>query len=126
MKTEDYIFVVCFFLAILGFIGLPLGLVFLLLNMLDAAVWSFLGAIGALSLCGLLDAIFGDGDVIDDSCGYVSNNCYSNGLTDGANESSNENIIMLKDTHCAACGAPLEDDTCSYCKTKAVIYKKIR
>lgn len=124
MKTEDYIFVVCFFLAILGVISLPLMLVFLFLNMLSAAVWSFIGGIVALSLCALLDAIFGD--VIDDSGGYVSNNCYSNGFTDGANKSSNENITMLKDTHCSSCGAPLEDDTCSYCKTKAVIYKKIR
>lgn len=121
MKTEDYIFGVCFFLAILGFIGSPLGLVFLFLNMLYAAVWSFLGAVGALSICGFLCAMFGDGVDSDDYYYHSVNSDY-----ESKSEDNSEKIIIIKNTRCCACGAPLEDDTCSYCNTKAVIYKKIR
>lgn len=33
--------------------------------------------------------------------------------------------IVIKNTRCSACGAPLEDEVCRYCGTRAVIYKTI-
>lgn len=33
--------------------------------------------------------------------------------------------IVITDTRCSACGAPLEDEVCGYCGTRAVIYKTI-
>ena len=33
--------------------------------------------------------------------------------------------IVITDTRCSACGAPLEDEVCRYCGTRAVIYKTI-
>lgn len=43
-------------------------------------------------------------------------------------ESSTEpekKTIVITDTRCSACGAPLEDEVCRYCGTRAVIYKTI-
>lgn len=34
--------------------------------------------------------------------------------------------VILSETHCSSCGAPLKDDTCSYCGSKSVVYKKIK
>lgn len=37
-----------------------------------------------------------------------------------------EKIIVLKDTKCPHCGAPLDNpDRCEYCDTPTVLYKKI-
>ena len=34
-------------------------------------------------------------------------------------------MIALDDTHCPACGAPLDSpDRCSYCRSRIVLYKK--
>lgn len=33
--------------------------------------------------------------------------------------------IVITETRCPACGAPLEDEVCGYCGTRVVIYKTI-
>ena len=33
--------------------------------------------------------------------------------------------ILITNTRCSGCGAPLKDDTCEFCGKKAIIYKKI-
>lgn len=114
---KDWQFALIILFGLLGFVSLPFALfVLFFYNNLEFSLILFAIAITSLGICGMLDTLYGDYD--DDVCESVS-------------ESTNENkeeekTIVIKETHCASCGAPLEDDVCSYCKTKAVIYKRIK
>lgn len=78
----------------------------------------FLGFLFLL-ISGIIEAVFGDGFDSD----YYH---YVNSYYESKSEDDSEKTIIITNTRCCACGAPLEGDTCSYCNTKAVIYKKIR
>lgn len=114
---KDWQFALIILFGLLGLISLPFGLfVLFFYNNLEFSLILFAIAIISLGICGMLDTLYDDYDY--DVCKSVS--------ASTKYDKEEEKTIVIKQTHCASCGAPLEDDVCSYCGTKSVIYKRIK
>ena len=117
---KDFWFFCGITLYILSFVGLFIGFALIFLNMISAASWTFSAAALAIIVSAVILKLC---EIYDYDIDY-SENSNNNIIRD--NDNSKESAIILKETHCASCGAPLKDDVCSYCGTRSVIYKRIK
>lgn len=117
---KDFWFFVGIALSILSIVGLIVGFALLFSNMISAASWTFFASFLALIVSAAILKLY---EIYD--CGIDYDVCKSVSANTKYDKEE-EKTIVIKQTHCASCGAPLENDVCSYCGTKSVIYKRIK